>query len=396
MRAAPAHTLLIPVAIGYTGTLILILPGVPVVTRIVLAGLVLASALATWRSNARWTLVICLAWGVVALSAAVAIGVRRAAAGDWRPWTIAGLLCLLPAVYLLGHSWRGLLDPLRRRWWLPAGIGLLVVTLLGVYVTALPLAAVAPATGALSAPAPTGWQTVSFGTADGVTLQGWYRPGQRDAAIVVVPGAGSDRSGALAQAKVLAEAGFGVLVYDPRGHGNSGGTAMDFGWAGDQDIAAAVTHVLAAGATRVGVLGLSMGGEQALGAAAADPRIQAVVAEGATGRTAADHGWLSEEYGWRGSVQEGLDAVVFAVTDALTTLPSPVTLDEGVAATAPRPVLLIAAGDRPDEVEVAQRITVAHANAREWTVPGAGHTAGLRSEPAQWRDRVVGFFNDAL
>ena len=171
---------------------------------------------------------------------------------------------------------------------------------------------------------------------------------------------------------------------------------MDFGWAGDQDIAAAVTHVLAAGATRVGVLGLSMGGEQALGAAAADPRIQAVVAEGATGRTAADHGWLSEEYGWRGSVQEGLDAVVFAVTDALTTLPSPVTLDEGVAATAPRPVLLIAAGDRPDEVEVAQRITVAHANAREWTVPGAGHTAGLRSEPAQWRDRVVGFFNDAL
>ena len=146
----------------------------------------------------------------------------------------------------------------------------------------------------------------------------------------------------------------------------------------------------------MGVLGLSMGGEQALGAAAADPRIQAVVAEGATGRTAADHGWLSEEYGWRGSVQEGLDAVVFGFTDALTTPPAPVTLDEGVAATAPRPVLLIAAGDRPDEVEVAQRITEAHGNAHEWTVPGAGHTAGLSTRPAQWRDRVVGFFNDAL
>ena len=47
-----------------------------------------------------------------------------------------------------------------------------------------------------------------------------------------------------------------------------------------------------------------MGGEEAIGAAATDDRIRAVVAEGATGRTAADKAWLSEEYGLAGVVQE--------------------------------------------------------------------------------------------
>ena len=35
----------------------------------------------------------------------------------------------------------------------------------------------------------------------------------------------------------------------------------------------------------------------------------AVVAEGATGRQAADLGWLSTRYGWRGQVQEGVEDV---------------------------------------------------------------------------------------
>ena len=52
-----------------------------------------------------------------------------------------------------------------------------------------------------------------------------------------------------------------------------------------------------------------MRGEEAIGAAATDPRIRAAVAEGATGRTAADKAWLSDAYGWRGRLQEGLEHV---------------------------------------------------------------------------------------
>ena len=48
---------------------------------------------------------------------------------------------------------------------------------------------------------------------------------------------------------------------------------------------------------RIGAVGMSMGGEEAIGAAAADARIRAVVAEGATNRVAADKAWLSDQYG---------------------------------------------------------------------------------------------------
>ena len=47
----------------------------------------------------------------------------------------------------------------------------------------------------------------------------------------------------------------------------------------------------------IGVIGLSMGGEEAIGAAAADGRIHAVVAEGATNRVAGDLDFLANEYG---------------------------------------------------------------------------------------------------
>ena len=47
------------------------------------------------------------------------------------------------------------------------------------------------------------------------------------------------RSAVLDQAAVLARHGYGVLLYDARGMGRSGGRAMNFGWYGDRDLAAA-------------------------------------------------------------------------------------------------------------------------------------------------------------
>ena len=71
---------------------------------------------------------------------------------------------------------------------------------------------------------------------------------------------------------------------------------MDFGWFGDQDLAGAVSWLCSCPGVdrrRIAAVGLSMGAEQALGAAATDSRIAAVVAEGATGRAAGDDDWLS-------------------------------------------------------------------------------------------------------
>jgi hypothetical protein len=121
------------------------------------------------------------------------------------------------------------------------------------------------------------------------------------------------------------------------------------------------------------------------------------VAEGATGRSAEDNAWLSEEYGLAGWLQRGLDVVRFAATDLLTPASPPRSLADAVRETAPRPVLVIAAGDVPDERHVATRLErAAPASVSTWTVDGAGHTGGLRVAPAAWERHVAGFLDRVL
>ena len=111
-----------------------------------------------------------------------------------------------------------------------------------------------------------------------MTLSGWFVPSRNGAAVVVADGAGSTRASVRAHAEVLAWHGFGVLAFDARGHGRSEGRAMDFGWYGDEDVGAAVAFVRGrpgVDANRIGAVGLSMGGEEVIGAAATNPGIRA-------------------------------------------------------------------------------------------------------------------------
>src|SRR5205085_4257994 len=124
-------------------------------------------------------------------------------------------------------------------------------------------------------------RAVLFPAADGGRLSGWCVPSSNGDAVVLLHGAGSRRSAVLDHAAVLARAGYGVLLFDARGHGKSGGRAMDFGWYGDRDVNGAVqflTQQRDVGQGRILAVGLSMGGEEAIGAAASNPRICGVVA----------------------------------------------------------------------------------------------------------------------
>ena len=233
-----------------------------------------------------------------------------------------------------------------------------------------------------------------------MALSGWYVPSRNGAAVVLLHGAGSTRSTVLPHAVVLADDGFGVLLYDARGHGRSQGRAMDFGWYGDLDVAAAVDFVAGQADVkpgRVAALGLSMGGEEALGAAASDPRIRAVVAEGGTTRVAGDKAWLSDVHGVRGWAQEQLDRAMYATADVLTAASPPIRLQDAGARTSPRAILLITAGAVPDEGHAATHIRAeSPATVQVWTAPGAGHTRALAVHPAEWEDRVVSFLAHAL
>jgi predicted alpha/beta hydrolase len=340
---------------------------------------------------------------------AVGAGLAFAHAGEPVGRLAAGLgpaLLGAGAVLALVAGWR-VLATTRRRWWAVAVPLLLLATYLSLWTVGQAVAASFPGRSALGTrtPADLGltYRAVTFPAADGVQLAGWYLPAENGAAVALLHGAGSTRSAVLAQAAVLARHGYGVLLFDARGHGESAGHAMDFGWYGELDTPGAVDFLLRQPGVRpgqVGLVGLSMGGEQAIGAAGADDRVAAVVAEGATNRVAADKAYLSE-YGVRGEIQQGVDRLTTAVTDLLTDAPRPAPLAESVAAAAgrsdPTRFLLVAAGRVETEGLAAEHLrSVAPGAVRTWIVPGAGHTAGLRVAGAEWEERVVGFLDATL
>lgn len=314
---------------------------------------------------------------------------------------IAVLLLVVGTVLLValgrlgwrGHGWRGRLALV------PAT---LVLVALGLLTVGQAVAATVVPRGAVGAtPGDVGLAFVDarLRTSDGVDLAGWYVPSGNGAAVVLLHGAGSTRSDTLDHAKALSGLGYGVLLVDARGHGQSAGRAMDFGWWGDLDVRAAVDALSTRPDVtdgRIAVVGLSMGGEEAIGALAADPRIRAAVAEGATHRIAADRAWLADVHGARGWVQLQLDRLTYALADALTTAPQPAPLRDAVARAAPRPVLLVAAAERPDEQDAARFLAaVSPSTVQVWTAPG-GHTGALAATPGEWSRRVGAFLADAL
>jgi predicted alpha/beta hydrolase len=312
---------------------------------------------------------VVLAGGIVALIVGLA-GLTRAIRG-WRR------LLLVPAVLLVGYA-----------------IGFPVAV--AVYATNVGRPALGRATPAdLGLP----YVDAAFTTADGVRLSGWYIPSTNRAAVVLLHGASSTRSAVLDHAVVLARHGYGVLLYDARGMGRSGGRAMGFGWYGDRDVEAALDYLVGRPDVhpgRIAAVGESMGGEEAIGAMAADHRLRAVVAEGATNRVTADWGWLADQYGVRGRVQQGVQWLTYGLADLLSDAPPPISLRDAVA-TADRPVLLITAGNVADESNAAHYIaSAAPSRVQTWNVAGAGHTGGLRTDPAGWEQHVTAFLDRAL
>ena len=136
---------------------------------------------------------------------------------------------------------------------------------------------------AVGSPPSADYQTVSFTASDDVDLEGWYRPSQNGASVLMLSGGGSNRRSTLRHARMLVRHGYGVLLYDPRGSGHSEGTINSYGWGWEKDAAAALDFLAQRDDVdpgRVGVLGLSTGGDIAIDIAARRDDVKAVVADG--------------------------------------------------------------------------------------------------------------------
>jgi dienelactone hydrolase len=272
----------------------------------------------------------------------------------------------------------------------PAGVVVVFVTILPV---SMALVDAHKFRAPVGAPPGAAYADITFRASDGLRIAGWYRPSQNGAAVLLVHGGGSDRRGSVAHARMLARHGYGVLLYDARGRGESDGSPNGYGWDWAKDIAGAMTFLegrrdVAQG--RIGALGISTGADVLLEVAARRRDLRAVVTDGAAAGSFADWHRL-----------QGTGAMTpffwsqFAALRVLTgDAPGPPLADLVPRITAP---LLLISADRHEERDFnvlyakAARAPVTH-----WNLPGAHHTRGIREAPRDYERRVVGFLDDAL
>ncbi len=239
----------------------------------------------------------------------------------------------------------------------------------------------------------TDYENVTLTTSDGLELEGWYIPSQNGAAVIAFPG----RKGTQAHARMLARHGYGVLLFDRRGEGESDGDSNMFGWGGEKDIFAAIDFLKEQPDVddhRIGGIGFSVGGELLLQAAAENGDLAAVISEGAGTRTFSEDIQEFEGLGrlWGYPI---LAMKTAAVSVFSNTMPPP-DLTTLVPRIAPRPVFLIWAPKTGGENMNPVYHRLAGSDATIWKIPESEHIQGIAARPDEYERRVVDFFDESL
>jgi uncharacterized protein len=311
--------------------------------------------------------------------------------------TLAGVALLGVGVVTLWHS-RRTDDGLWRRYLRRLAIVTGAMLVAGFALFPISIAYVVTHTARAEVPAPilgAPHEEVMFTTSDGLRLRGWFVPSRNGATVIVVPG----RSAPQQQARMLVLHGYGVLLFDRRGEGASEGDPNVFGWGGDRDLDAAVAYLQsrsAVNSARIGAIGLSVGGEMLLHAAAHSDAFRAVVCEGASGESLRDQ--LANP-GLSDRLSELPTQLFLTASLAVfgNELPPRSLISEvpGIAA----PVYFIYGEDGQGGTEVGpNRAFYAAANEQSqiWEVSDGQHIAGITTQPGEYERRVVGFFDHAL
>ncbi len=237
-------------------------------------------------------------------------------------------------------------------------------------------------------------EEVRIAMRDGRRLSAWYVPSRNGAAVLLSHGSGGSRGRVAAHVRMLARHGYGVLALDNPGNGESDGHSNGLGDNAQPGLAAGLDYLARrpdVDPERIAGFGLSLGGEVLLEAASRDRRLAAVVSDGATRPMDADAvmhpGTLERAVGW-------LTTQSVRAISGMKTSPSLIAMMPRIA---PRPVLLVAGGGFPAEIGASRLYRAAGGRTVElWELPDTGHTAGLRTHPAAYERRTVGFLDRAL
>ncbi len=243
-------------------------------------------------------------------------------------------------------------------------------------------------------------EAIEFRSGDGVVLRGWYVPAPDSVKTVIVcSGVNGSLDADVHVTPWLHEAGFNVLLFNWRAHGQSEGEVVTLGFNERYDLIAAVQFAKSKGVERVGVLGFSMGGTVALATAAVYQDIGAIVADSPFVYVlSAVAGGLIER-----GVPEGLSfllARLFVSTACLRTRLNLFDIDliRWIHRVAPRPLLLIF-GEQ-DAIVSKSEVDLIFARAGSpkevWRVPEAAHRNIHVRQPDEYRQRILDFFEQNL
>jgi uncharacterized protein len=351
------------------------------------------------RPGVRATLALLLGFfGVLSGTEAVYYTLNGGPSGD----DFTGFVAMLGGFVLLGLGavtlWRSRRthDRPRRRYlrrFLVAA-GALILAFMVLFPTAI--AYVVTHTARAEVPAPNlgaAHEEVAFTTSDGLRLQGWFVPSRNGATVIAFPG----RSGPQKHTRMLVRHGYGVLLFDRRGEGASEGDPNVFGWHGERDLHAAAAYLRSRADVdpeRIGGIGLSVGGEMLIHAAADSEVFKAIISEGASGQSIRDG--IANHGVFEAIMADGASTLATALFT--NDLPPP-SLKSDVEKIAPRAVFLVYGenGQGGSETKPNRGFYDAAREPKQiWEVPDGQHIAGITTRPEEYERRVIGFFDRAL
>jgi pimeloyl-ACP methyl ester carboxylesterase len=202
----------------------------------------------------------------------------------------------------------------------------------------------------------------------------------------------------LGRAGMLADHGYGALLYDQRACGESEGEQRSFGWRDAADVTAAISFLSSRYGVEpdhTGILGFSQGASIGLQAAAENDQVGAVVAEEPGFFVVEDlpkfkslyERWVTFNY------RLGLIAI-----RKVTGISDPPGVVDALAEIPPRPILFIASHAEGDVAYILVRhyYELAEGPKEWWSVSEASHGAIPAIRPEEYESKVSSFFDEWL
>ena len=242
------------------------------------------------------------------------------------------------------------------------------------------------------------FEEVSFQTADGVPLRGWWVPApEPKGTVVLLHGLNRSRLEMVKKVPFVHEQGWNAVLFDLRHHGASGGDVSSFGWFEKNDAEAAKAYAESRSKGPVVFWGVSLGAATAVLAAAEDASVAGVVCDSSYRSlpdTVAHHIRLFRNFRWWMRIVPSWPVgpeVLYWMGRRGGFNPRAVDVQGAASRLAGRPVLFVCnSGDRRMPSDIAFDLKAAAGErARVLVVPGNTHGEAYRDgKPAY--DSAVG------